>query len=150
MSTTKSTVVLNTGQQAIINTDTAKIFIWNNRFDATGYINNSSYSPLTLLQGTVMGRVAATGVLKPASAQATDGSQFPVGVLACDITVAIGATLQVYICVSGDVAEEKCIFFLGDTMETIVSGRRYRDRMAADTGGINLIQTTEMTDYDNQ
>lgn len=149
MSTTSSTVVLNTGQQAIINTDTSKIFIGRNRYDNTGYINNSSYQPITLLQGTVMGRVAATGVLKPASAQSTDGSQIPVGILAHDVVALQGETKNVFICVEGDVVENKVLFNLGDTMETVVSGRRYRDRIGADTVGINLIQSEELTDFDN-
>lgn len=152
MSTTSSTVALNNGQQAIINTDTSKIFIGRNKYDKNNYLNNSGYNPLTLLQGTVMGRVASSGVLKPCSAQAADGSQFPIGILAADYTADAGETLSgVFICVEGDVVEERCIFFLGDTMETVVSSRRMRDRIGSDTVGINLVpQGDEMTGYDNQ
>lgn len=149
MATTQSTVVLNTGQQAIINTDTSKIFVGRNRYDNTGYINNSSYNPITLLQGTVMGRVAATGILRPCSAQNVDGSQYPIGILAHDVVAAAGETKNVFICVEGDVVENKVLFNLGDTMETVNNGRRMRDRIGADTVGINLITSDDLTGYDN-
>lgn len=143
------TIVLNNGQQAIINTDISKIFLWNNRYENALY-NNSAYGSVTLLAGTLMGRVAATGWIKPLASGAADGSQFPVGVLANDIIVDGGALETVSICVSGDVAEEKIILQGTDTMEVTISSRRLRDRIAADTVGIKLVQATEMTGYDNQ
>lgn len=143
------TVVLNNGQQAHITTDVSKIFLWNNRYESALY-NNSAYGSVTLSAGTLMGRVAATGWIKPLASGAADGSQFPVGILANDITVDGGALETVSICVAGDVAEEKIILQGSDTMETTISSRRLRDRIAADTVGIKLITSTEMTGYDNQ
>jgi hypothetical protein len=141
---------LNTGQQLIQNYDLGKIFIGRNRYDSASYINNSGYSTLNLLQGTVMGRVTATRVLKPATATSTDGSQIPIGILAHDVSVLSGETKSVTICVEGDVAEEKVIFLYGDTLDTVVGGRIYRDQIAANTVGINLVPCTDPTGYDNQ
>lgn len=145
-----ATIRVNTGQQITTDYDLSKIFIFDNRYENDNYVNNSNYNPITILAGTVMGRVAVTGVLVPSLASANDGSQFPIGILARDVVgLAGGTTVQCSICVSGDVAEDKVIFFFSDTLETVVNGRRYRDRIQSDTVGVLLRKRTEMTDYDN-
>jgi len=140
---------LNTPSQATTDYDLSKIFILNNRYENDNWVNNSNYDPLTLKIGTLMGRVAATNVLVPLDASKLDGSQFPVGILAQDITLSAGATDQVAICVSGDVAQEKVIFWTGNNMSTVVAGRTLHDRIGSDTVGIKLVPGTEMTDFDN-
>ncbi len=141
--------VLNTGQQAIINTDLSKIFILNNRYKKDVYVNNSTYDPITLLAGTVMGRVTATNIFVPFRAAASDGSQYPVGVLAQDIILAGGATENATICTFGDVAQEKLLFQTsGDGIHSIAASRRVEDWLRAQ--GINPVVGTEMTGYDNQ
>ncbi len=141
---------VNTGRQITTDFDLSKIFIWANRYETDNYVNNSNYNPITLLAGTLMGRVASTGVIVPCLASAVDGSQLPVGILAEDVVgLAGGATTLAALCIAGDVAEDKVIFYYGDSLETVVSGRRYKDRIQADTVGIILRKRTEMTDYDN-
>lgn len=140
---------INTGQQITTDYDVSKIFIWNNRYEGDSYVNNSGYSSVTLYPGTVMGRIAGSGVLVPCLASANDGSQFPIGILVDQITLLAGQTKACMICISGDVAEDKVIFFYGDNLETVVAGRRFRDRIQADTAGVILRKRTEMTDYDN-
>lgn len=148
---------VNTGQQMTSNYDLSKIFVYNNRYETDNYVNNSSYATITILAGTVMGRIALTGVLVPLISSSVDGSQFPVGILAQDVTLAAGQTVQCSICVAGDVAQEKVIFWsnqggsttLGDTMNTIVSNRTLHDRIQGDTVGIKLTPGTEMTGFDN-
>lgn len=141
--------VLNNGQQAITNYDVSKIFIWENRFDKANY-TNSTYDAVTLSAGTLMGRVATTREIVPCVSTAVDGSQYPVGVLAQDATVEEGDTVELAFCVAGDVAEEKVILSGSDTMNTVISGRIIRDRIAADTVGVKLVAGTELTGYDNQ
>lgn len=141
---------LNTGNQITSDYDVSKIFIYNNRYENDNYVNNSNYNPLTLLAGTLMARVVATGFIVPFYGSGVDGSQFPIGVLAQDlIAIPGGGTKQASICVSGDVAQEKLIFLYGDTLDTVVQGRRLRDRIGFDTVGIKLVPGTEMTAYDN-
>lgn len=143
------TIELNTGQQAIIHTNTSKIFVGRNRYEKANY-TNSTYDPIELVVGTLMGRVSASGLIKPLASGASDGSQFPVGVLAETKTVDDGATEELYFCVEGDVVADQLIFNGSDTLETVVSSRRLRDRIGADTVGIKLItQNTEMSEYDN-
>ena len=141
---------INTGQQMTTNYDVSKTFIWGSRTQTESY-NNGSYDPVTLAEGTVMGRVSATGKVVPLQSDASDGSQYPVGILINPHTVDEGDDASVAICVGGDVVEDKVVLVkVGDTLDTVISGRRIRDRLNADTLGIKLIPSTEMTGYDNQ
>lgn len=143
-------VTLNTGQQAIINTDTSKIFVWDNRFEKGTYANDT-YDDVTLAAGTVMGRISATGNIVPLESDASDNSQFPIGVLNQTRLVEAGAEVEVAYCVAGDVVSSKLVFVKeGDDLDTVVSGRQLRDRIGADTVGIKLVGGNELTDYDNQ
>lgn len=140
----------NNGQQANFKRDVSKIFVWNNRYTNGSYVNGTG-SEVTLPAGTVMGRVSANQNLAPLESDATNGSQFPVGILANDHTVANGATHSVSICISGDVVENKLIFNNGtDTLNTVVTGRSLRDRISADTAGVHLIVSNELTEFDNE
>lgn len=145
----EQTVNLNTGQQAIIHTDTSKIFVWDNRYDNFDY-NNDGYDDVTLVAGTVMGRISATGKIKPLRSDNADGSQLPIGILNQGRVVAAGETVTVAICVEGDVVTAKLVFAkTGDTVDTVVDGKRLRDRIGSDTVGIKLVGGTELTADDN-
>ncbi|HXP52182.1 MAG TPA: head decoration protein [Bacteroidia bacterium] len=139
----------NTGNQLTIDTNVAKIFVWGNRYTEGSYTNDS-YADVQLPAGTLMGRVAATQALVPLASNASDGSQYPVGILAEDIFVAEGAQQDISICVLGDVVEDMIGFaHAGDNMDTLVSGRSLRDRIGADTVGIKILKSTEQTATDN-
>lgn len=143
------TIALNNGRQATINTDVSKIFVGDNRYQKDNYTNNSSYDPITLLAGTVMGRISASNLVVPMKSTAGDGSQLPVGILADDLVLASGAQENVTLVDMGDVAAYKLIFALpGDGLDTVVSSRRYKDHIAAQ--GLKLVYGEEMTGYDNQ
>lgn len=139
------TVVLDNGQQLIINTDTTKIFIWDNRFDSAG-MNNSGYTTVVYPAGTVLGRVLATGRVTPY----TSANQLRiVGVLNEDQVIPAGTTKTVFYCVSGDVAPEGIVLQGSDTLDTIVNGQLIRDRIAGETVGIKLTPGAELTKFDN-
>lgn len=140
--------VLNTGQQSITHYDISKVFLWNRR-SQPGQINNSDlYDPITIPEGTVMGRISATGLLTPFTSGASDGSQWPVGVLVGGTTIEEGDTNNVHICDDGDVAAEKLIFQGSDDLDTVVDGRQVRDWLKL--AGIKVITATEMTRTDNE
>lgn len=147
----ENSVVFNNGQQAIITTDLSKIFIWNNRYASANY-TNSTYDDVTLLAGQIMGRVGATQEVVPMVSTATDGSQYPVGILADNYTIAAGDVQEVTFCVAGDVAEEKVLLTSPDTLSTLIgsTARSIRDHIAGDTVGIKLVAGQSQTDYDNQ
>lgn len=139
---------LNTGQQAIIQTDTRKVFLWENRW-SSGTYTNSTGSDVTLVAGTLLGRISATQKLVPLASGASDGSQYPVGICGNDITVANGDSTTLTFCTYGDVAQEMIVLNGSDTLATVISGRSILDRIGADTVGIRVVAATEMTNYDN-
>lgn len=133
----------------ITNNDNAKIFIWDNRYEQGEY-TNAGETEVELAKGTLMGRIAATQLLVPCASGASDGSQFPVGILADDYVIDYGVSATLTICIGGNVAEELVVLNGSDTFDTVVSARSLRDRIAADTLGIKLVLGTQMTAYDNQ
>lgn len=144
--------IVNEGSnQLFVNTDLSKVFLGNNQTEDTdSYVNNSTYDPITLRTGTVMGRIASTDILVPCVSTASDGSQNVLGILMHPLTLAAGQTSKALICVSGRVAAEQLKFVKpGDGLDTIVSNRRYKDKIGADTVGVKLIYSTNMTHYDN-
>jgi hypothetical protein len=144
-----NSVVYNNGQQVIVNFDVSKIFVWNNRYIDANH-TNSTYDDVQLYAGTLMGRVSATKEVVPCDTTATDGSQYPIGVLAEDRLVAAGDVASLSICVEGDVVKDKIILSGTDTMDTVLSGKILYDRIGSDSVGIKLVESTEMTGFDNQ
>ncbi|HTH58244.1 MAG TPA: head decoration protein [Cyclobacteriaceae bacterium] len=141
------TQTLQTNNQLTNNYDVSKIFVWQNRFNDASYTNGGG-APVTLVAGTVMGRITATGLVVPLVSTAVDGSQIPVGILNQDVVVAPGATMNVSLCNQGDVVESLLTFSNGtDTMDTTVSGRKLRDHVQAQ--GIHLVGGTDLTGFDN-
>lgn len=133
-----------------VNSDTSKIFVFNNRFSTGESKANSTYDDATWLQGTLLGRVSATGKLVPLVSSAVDGSQYPVGILAEDSIIPAGDSATLTFCVAGDVVEDKVVLNEGDTMDTAISGRTIKDRIGADTVGIKLVGNDELTGFDNE
>lgn len=142
-------IPVNTGDFAIIQTDRSKIFIWENRYTKINHTNATGATE-TLLAGTLMGRILTSQLVIPLVSTATDGSQFPVGILADDYTVINGATQEFAICFYGDIADTKVILGGSDSLDTAIAGRSIRDRIASDTVGIRLIPSIEMSGFDNQ
>lgn len=127
--------------------DLSKIFLFNNRYESDNYISNSGYATLTLLAGSVMGRIASSNQLTYAQSGAVDGSQYPIGVLAQDVTLLAGQTQKVSICVQGDVSARKLIFVGGDSLTTVINGRTMQDWLQS--YGPLVRFSEEMTDFDN-
>ena len=138
--------VLQTGSQLITNFTTEKIFIGGNQFE-TGNFVADGYD--NCLPGLVVGRIGVSGNLVPLVSTASDGSQYPVGILAQ--TVEAGDERQVTICVGGEVDESHVLFIDDtDTLDTVVATRRLRDRIKGDTLGILLVSMDELSNFDNQ
>ena len=144
----KAIEVVKTNKQLTTNYDYSKIFIWNNRYESDNY-NNDGYDDVTLLAGTVMGMVSATGLIVPLKSGASDGSQYPVGVLAQDYTVVAGDTISLRYCIAGDVDQTSLVFDGTDTLATLVDGRRLKQRIEGDTVGIILKSVSELSNFDN-
>lgn len=142
----------NTNNQLTVNSDTSKIFIGDNRHEIFAYAyNNVTNDDVTIPAGTLFGRIHSTGYVVPLASGATDGSQFPIGILREDKTILYGEDFDgdITLCVEGRVARGKVILDGSDTLATVISSRRIDDRIGADTVGIKLVDSTEMTAYDN-
>jgi hypothetical protein len=146
--------VLSTNNQLMYNYDLSKVFLMNNRYQ-NGTFVNSTYSTIVLPLGTIVGRVAATGNITPVVSTASDGSQYPIGVLAGDYSVLPGASVNVMFGVCGDIAAEEIGFITAtggpstDTFSIIVGGRQLFDRIQSDSVGLFIKFSTDLTDYDN-
>lgn len=142
------TTTTNTNNQLANNYDYSKIFLFGNKYEK-GDFTNASGSEVTLEAGTLIGRIASTNLLVVCKSAATDGSQYPIGVLAETIIVPDTETRELPICVAGEVAEEKIIFDGSDSFDTVVESKTLRDRIGADSVGVKLVPSTPMTKFDN-
>lgn len=135
---------LNNGRQAIINRDTANIFVWNNRTVNATY---TAAGEETLVAGTLMGRVSATGKVAECDPDASDGTEYPLGFVLNDQTFTGAGDREISIVTSGDVVESLITLGYGVTLNDVVDGRRLRDHL---TPGINLVGGEELSAFDNQ
>lgn len=129
--------------------DVSKIFVFSNRYESETLLNASG-GVKSFVPGTLLGRVTASGKLVPVASAAVDGSQIPVGILKTSVEdLADAGEKKVNICISGDVVESKVVLDGADTMDTVIDGRPIKDRIAADTMGIKLVDSFELTGVDN-
>lgn len=141
--------VVNTRNQSFTNYDSSKVFVRINQTE-TGNFVNDTYDAITLEMGTLIGRNSTTGDLLPLASGASDGSQYPVGVLMENLVVEAGDEATITIVTEGEVDESMLILDGSDTLETVISGRQLRDRINADTLGVKVTSVDELSDYDNQ
>jgi len=142
-------VVLNNGTQAIVNYNTAKLFLRDTRFIKATYTNSTGVT-VTITQGQLFGRISATGLVIPLLSGAVDGSQFPLGFAAKTQDVLNGESVDISLCVGGELAKELISIDGGDTLATAISGKTLGDRIMSDTLGVLLVEGLELTDFDNQ
>lgn len=137
------------GGMRVTNYSNEHLLIFGNEFESADFENTDAYEA-TLALGTVMGRIAATGKVVPVDSSASDGSQFPVGVLASDYVVESGDTISVRMVVAGEINGNMLVFPNGETLDTVISSKQMRDRIASDTVGIKLSFPDELSALDNQ
>jgi hypothetical protein len=152
--------IVNTGSnQLFANTDISQIFLGMQQSENESYVNNSSYDPISLPAGTVMGRITGTDITIPWRNDVTDGSQYPIGILMADLEIDAGDTVKAPICVRGRVAAEKVVAnqlsnqSVSTTLQLQITSFRgsgtTRLKDALESIGIHLIYSTEMTAFDN-
>lgn len=139
--------------ELITSYDYGKLFLFRNRFVNRTY-NNSTGSAVTLSRGTVMGTILSTGYVVPQASGASDGSEFPRGILANDYTIPANSTATVSICVGGDVAQEGIILNGSDTLTTAVGsattgGGTIQDLIMANSVDLMLVAGSDQTIPDN-
>lgn len=143
-----STTSLSTSNARFTNFNWFKMFLGNNRHE-TAVFENDTYDDVTIAVGSVMGRIAATGKVVLLDKDASDGSQFPVGINTEEVTIAAGDEGNLSLCVAGEVDANGLVFVTGTTLATVISGKTVEDRIASDTVGIHLVTGTDLTAFDN-
>lgn len=153
------TTVNQTPNQAHFDYDISKIFVGNNSYNSATFLNGTG-STASFLPGTLIGRIASSGKITICSAAATDGSQFPIGVLVSEITaLANSGEIDATYAITGNVEETKILFSGSETLATVVTindsvpaattyTRTLRDLIQQ--AGIVLVAGEELTDFDNQ
>jgi hypothetical protein len=130
--------------QVAFDYDYSKIFLWDNKYRKIN-IANASGSDLVLTAGMLIGAVGGTyQVYKSGTSNIS-----VVGILAESVTIVNGTNADVDICVSGRVNSSKLVFDGTDALTTVVSNRTIQDRLAADTLGIEVAVSDELTKTDN-
>lgn len=124
--------------------DFSKTFLFDNKYKSVT-IANSSGSDLALVVGTLIGVVSTTYQVYKSG---TSNIQL-VGICAEAITIADGDSATVNVCIGGKVASAKITLDGTDTLDTVVSYKTIRDRLASDTLGIEVVTASELTADDN-
>jgi hypothetical protein len=145
MSLTDSTY---SGGMRVTNYSTEKLPIFDNTFLKGTFENTDAYET-TLAIGTVMGRISATGNLVPFDADSSDGSQFPIAVLASTYLVDAGDEKEVACIASGEINANMLVFVdVADSLDTVVDSRQVRDHLQL--AGFTLRFPDELSLLDNQ
>lgn len=149
--------IVNSGSnQMFVNTDLAKTFVHIEATEREGYVNNSTYDPISLPEGTVMGRITGTDKLVPWRNDVSDGSQYPAGILGAPLNVDSGDSVKALLVTRCRMAAEKVVAnqlsnqSVSTTLQLTISslgGRRLKDIL--ESIGIHLIYTNQMSFPDN-
>ena len=145
-------IVNNQGNQAHIQNDTSKVFIWQKE-DESADLTNLTGGTLNLKCGTLLGRITTGGKLGevlPLKSGAVDGSKRPLGILMHDIDVLDTETANVTYVIHGDVVESKIIFDGADGFDTVIDSELLRDLIKSNTKGIRVVPSIELSNFDNQ
>jgi len=125
-------------------------FLFENRFLNGQTILNNTGAEITVVEGTVLGRIAASRKLVPLDPAGVDGSQYPVGIyMGSDLVLADAGEDVCTIGIAGGVNENAITFLVTATLDTVIELKTVRDRIASDTAGIILVLNDELSNYDN-
>lgn len=135
------------GGMRVTNYSNEHLLMFDNQFESATFTNSDAYET-TLLIGTVMGRIASTGKVVPIDKDNVDGSQYPIGVLVANYTVADGEDATVRMVVGGEINGNMLVFPNDETVETVIATRRIKDWMQL--ANFKLSYPDELSELDNQ
>jgi len=111
------TIQVQNANQIFVDNDFSKFLLGNNEFITADL---TASGDVATLEGMVMGRISATELIVPLDKDATDGSQYPVGLCVVDKTVADGETETLTLVNKGRIAQSKINFLDTETLATAV------------------------------
>lgn len=142
------TEVTKTANQMNTSYDVSKVALGNNEFITADY---TSTSAIDIAEGTVFGRIHASGKIAILDKDASDGSAYPVGVFFNGIggTKSVGATTTVTLTLinKGKVNAGKLAFASGTTISSVVGSKQLRDHL--NDLGLVLESSTQLSAVDN-
>ena len=145
------TSITQTGNQLHSSYDVSKLFLGENERISGTY---ASTPGITLAAGLVVGQVAATGALVAYDNTASNGSQYPVGIIDLGLSesaviAALGSKV-LNLVNKGRVAESKVTFPGSITLDSIITGDTRTVRQYMNAMGIIFEGGEELTKLDNQ
>jgi hypothetical protein len=134
----------------ITNYDTSKILLGNNEFNTADV--TASGADVVFSAGDVLGQIAATAKLVLLDNTATDGSQYPFGVIYQDQTIADGVTATVSVVNKGKINKNLLTFGGSTTLASTVGAASNLKTIDAELNGLGLTLKAgvEMSGLDNQ
>jgi len=136
--------------QSFADYDRTKFLLGDNDFSRADYIDSGAGS--TLAAYLVVSRISATGKLVPWVIAASDGSEFPVGLVwlggAASIAVAASATKSIEYVNKGKVNKDLIAFPNAETLASVVKGMGRLDDWL-ESLGLVLESGIELTAVDN-
>lgn len=142
------TTVTNTSNNMVENYDVSKVALGDNKFIQADY---TSTDAITLQEGTVFGRIHATGKIAILDKDASDGSAYPVGVLynaGSPKTVGATTTVTLTLINKGSIDASKLAFASGTTVASVVGVKQLKDWL--NDLGLVLIDSAQLAALDNQ
>ena len=143
------TQVTNNSNNQVVNYGTSKFAIGNNEFEQGEY---TSTDAIVITEGTVFGRIAATGKLAILSYDAADGSKYPVGAMyngiSGSLSVGAATTVTITLVTKGKIDSSKLSFASDTTISSLVDNQQLKDLLAG--RGLILETCTQLAAVDNQ
>jgi hypothetical protein len=141
--------ITKTGNNIVTNYDTTKIALGDNKFITAEY---TSTDAITIPEGTVFGRIHATGKIAILDKDANNGSAYPVGVFYNGIggskTVGATTTVELTLINKGSIDASKLAFAAGTTIDSVVGVKQIKDWL--NDLGLVLVSGSQLTAVDNQ
>ena len=143
------TIKVQNSNSLFVEYNVSKLLLGFNGF-ITGVVTASG-AAVTLTQGMIMGQIAATGKIVPMKSAATDGSQYPFGIVLNGEVVADGTSSTINLVNKGRINENIVKFEGTDDMDTAIGAtnnlRTYRALL--NDMGFEFEIADELTAVDN-
>lgn len=140
------TTIEQTSNKLVTNYDVSKFCLGDNSF--IDVIVTASGADVALVQGNVLGVIAATDKAIKLSYDAADGSKYPVGACVISQTVKDGSSQTVRLVNKGKIEISKLSFETDTTIDSLVDSQAIKYHL--NKMGLELISSTDLTNYDNQ
>jgi len=123
------TTKINTESQSGVEVKFGQTFVRINDTAKETLVNNTA-DEITIVSGTLLGRVNSTMKVTFFDASAVDGSQYPVGAVAKDFTLGAGEEVGIVMVYDGAIPDDNLVTAQeDDTMSTIIDGISLKDRL---------------------